>query len=134
MPDGGPAIERAKFQSKTVRPPFISDGEEYRCCHFLKGCTGNHLPAYKRTVPCDKIIDIRSGEFSCYTLNSDVLSRAMVERETNPNFMNDVPELLILRLLAEQERYGYEIVQTMRSRTGDVVTTGELGISGAPRA
>jgi PadR family transcriptional regulator, regulatory protein PadR len=39
--------------------------------------------------------------------------------------MNDGPELLTLRLLAEQERYGYEIVQTMRARTGDVVTTGD---------
>src|SRR5579863_7636679 len=49
----------------------------------------------------------------------------MVNRETNPNFMNGVPELLILRLLAEQEMYGYEIVQAMRERTGDVVTAGE---------
>jgi PadR family transcriptional regulator PadR len=49
----------------------------------------------------------------------------MAERETNPNFMNGVPELLILRLLAEQEMYGYEIVQAIRERTGDVVAVGE---------
>lgn len=49
----------------------------------------------------------------------------MGERETNPNFMNGVPELLILRLLAEQEMYGYEIVQALRERTGEVVAVGE---------
>lgn len=31
--------------------------------------------------------------------------------ETNPNFMNGVPELLIFRLLEQDEMYGYEIVQ-----------------------
>ena len=49
----------------------------------------------------------------------------MEDRETNPNFMNGVPELLILRLLAEQEMYGYELVQAMRERTGCVVAVGE---------
>lgn len=49
----------------------------------------------------------------------------MAERETNPNFMNGVPELLILRLLAEQEMYGYEIVQAIRNRTAEVVAVGE---------
>jgi PadR family transcriptional regulator PadR len=49
----------------------------------------------------------------------------MESRETNPNFMNGVPELLILRLLAEQEMYGYELVQAMRERTGCVVVVGE---------
>jgi PadR family transcriptional regulator PadR len=46
-------------------------------------------------------------------------------RETNPNFMNGVPELLILRLLEEQEMYGYEIVQAIRSRTDAVIAVGE---------
>jgi PadR family transcriptional regulator PadR len=49
----------------------------------------------------------------------------MAPRETNPNFMNGVPELLILRLLGEQEMYGYGIVQAIRSRTGEVVAVGE---------
>jgi hypothetical protein len=39
----------------------------------------------------------------------------MAVRETNPNFMNGVPELLILRLLQQEEMYGYEIVQAIRS-------------------
>jgi PadR family transcriptional regulator, regulatory protein PadR len=49
----------------------------------------------------------------------------MAMRETNPDFMNGVPELLILRLLEKEEMYGYEIVQAIRNRTGDVVTVGE---------
>jgi PadR family transcriptional regulator PadR len=49
----------------------------------------------------------------------------MSVRETNPNFMNGVPELLILRLLSKQEMYGYEIVQAIRSQTGSVIAVGE---------
>jgi len=49
----------------------------------------------------------------------------MAARETNPNFMNGVPELLILRLLQQEEMYGYEIVQAIRSRTDAVIAVGE---------
>lgn len=49
----------------------------------------------------------------------------MAARETNPNFMNGVSELLILQLLQQEEMYGYEIVQAIRSRTGAVVAVGE---------
>jgi PadR family transcriptional regulator PadR len=49
----------------------------------------------------------------------------MATRETNPKFMNGVPELLILRLLRHEEMYGYEIVQAIRSRTGAVIAVGE---------
>ena len=49
----------------------------------------------------------------------------MPARETNPNFMNGIPELLILRLLEEQEMYGYQIVQAIRTRTDAVITLGE---------
>ncbi|HUV96227.1 MAG TPA: PadR family transcriptional regulator [Acidobacteriaceae bacterium] len=44
---------------------------------------------------------------------------------TNPNFMNGVPELLILRLLQQEEMYGYEIVQAIRERTDTVIAIGE---------
>jgi PadR family transcriptional regulator PadR len=40
---------------------------------------------------------------------------------TNPNFMNGVPELLILRLLQRQEMYGYELVQAIRTATREVI-------------
>jgi PadR family transcriptional regulator, regulatory protein PadR len=50
---------------------------------------------------------------------------AMADRETNPNFMNGVPELLILRLLQQEEMYGYEIVQAIRDRTDAIIAVGE---------
>jgi PadR family transcriptional regulator PadR len=46
-------------------------------------------------------------------------------RETNPNFMAGVPELMILRLLQQRAMYGYELVQAIRLQTGDVVSLGE---------
>jgi PadR family transcriptional regulator len=46
-------------------------------------------------------------------------------RDTNPNFMAGVPELMILRLLQDRDMYGYEIVQAIRAETGDVVSLGE---------
>jgi PadR family transcriptional regulator PadR len=49
----------------------------------------------------------------------------MATRRTNSNFMNGVPELLILRLLEEEEMYGYEIVQAIRERTEAVIAVGE---------
>lgn len=39
--------------------------------------------------------------------------------------MNGVPELLILKLLQQDEMYGYEIVQAIRNRTDAVITVGE---------
>ena len=49
----------------------------------------------------------------------------MAARETNPNFMNGVPQLLILRLLQQEEMYGYEIVQAIRRCTDAVIAVGE---------
>ena len=49
----------------------------------------------------------------------------MAARETNPNFMNGVPELLILRLLQQADMYGYEIVQEIHSRSCEVIGVGE---------
>jgi PadR family transcriptional regulator PadR len=43
----------------------------------------------------------------------------------NPNFMNGVPELLILRLLQRQEMYGYELVQAIRVSTRDAIKLSE---------
>src|SRR5437588_9603568 len=49
----------------------------------------------------------------------------MAGRESNPNFMNGVPELLILRLLQRGEMYDYEIVQAIREQTDAVIAVGE---------
>ena len=44
---------------------------------------------------------------------------------TNPDFLNGVPELVILRLLAGQPMYGYELVQRIRASSGEQLTFGE---------
>jgi PadR family transcriptional regulator, regulatory protein PadR len=49
----------------------------------------------------------------------------MAARDSNPNFMNGVPELMILRLLEHEEMYGYEIVQTIQEKTNAVIAVGE---------
>ena len=49
----------------------------------------------------------------------------MKERRTNPDFLNGVPELLILSLLARRPMYGYELVQAIRRSTGGTLEFGE---------
>jgi len=51
----------------------------------------------------------------------------MVRRmaQTNPPFMSGVPELLLLRLLEQQEMYGYELVRSVRKVTGEAISLGE---------
>jgi len=46
-------------------------------------------------------------------------------KKTNPSFLNGVPELLVLRLLALREMYGYQIVEEIRNRTGEALSFGE---------
>jgi PadR family transcriptional regulator PadR len=46
-------------------------------------------------------------------------------RRTNPNFLNGVPELLILQLLARRAMYGYEIVKAIQAETGRTLAFGE---------
>lgn len=45
--------------------------------------------------------------------------------KTNPNFVNGVPELLILQLLSSKEMYGYEIVKAIQTRSGNIFNFGE---------
>ncbi|HUZ94804.1 MAG TPA: PadR family transcriptional regulator [Edaphobacter sp.] len=65
------------------------------------------------------------NELVVIPLGSMYSSFSMAPRETNPNFMNGVPELLILRLVQQEEMYGYEIVQAIRGRTDSVIAVGE---------
>lgn len=46
-------------------------------------------------------------------------------KKPNPPFMTGVPELLVLRLLAEREMYGYEIVRAIRLASRDVIVLAE---------
>ena len=45
--------------------------------------------------------------------------------QSNPPFMSGVPELLLLRLLGEQEMYGYDLVRSIRKATNDAISIGE---------
>ena len=45
--------------------------------------------------------------------------------QSNPPFMSGVPELLLLRLLDQREMYGYELVRSIRSATGEAISLGE---------
>ena len=45
--------------------------------------------------------------------------------QTNPPFMSGVPELLLLRLLDQQEMYGYELVRSIKTVTSDAISLGE---------
>ena len=54
-----------------------------------------------------------------------VIGMVAAMKKTNPSFLNGVPELLMLRLLAGREMYGYEIVEQIRTQTGGALAFGE---------
>lgn len=45
--------------------------------------------------------------------------------QTNSALMSGVPELLVLKLLAAREMYGYEIARAIRTLTREAVSVGE---------
>jgi PadR family transcriptional regulator PadR len=49
----------------------------------------------------------------------------MTKRTTNPAFLNGVPEMLLLQLLAGRPMYGYELVQAIRTQTDARLEFGE---------
>ncbi len=49
----------------------------------------------------------------------------MRRKRTNPDFLNGVPELLILKLLARRPMHGYDLVQAIVSATGGTLEFGE---------
>ncbi|MEN6407247.1 MAG: PadR family transcriptional regulator [Thermoguttaceae bacterium] len=49
----------------------------------------------------------------------------MTTKRTNPDFLNGVPELLILSLLTRRPMYGYELVQAIRRSTDGTLEFGE---------
>ena len=51
----------------------------------------------------------------------------MATRKDN-DFLNGVPELLLLKLLARQPMHGYELVQSIKLTTGGVLAFGEGSI------
>ena len=49
----------------------------------------------------------------------------MAKKSSDLSFINGVPELLMLQLLARKEMYGYEIVQAIANSTGQQIVVGE---------
>ena len=49
----------------------------------------------------------------------------MAAKRSNPDFLNGVPELVMLRLLAARPMYGYELVQAIRQATDRALEFGE---------
>lgn len=49
----------------------------------------------------------------------------MKTKRTNPDFLNGVPEMLILHLLSSRPMYGYELVQAIALATGGTLEFGE---------
>jgi PadR family transcriptional regulator, regulatory protein PadR len=46
-------------------------------------------------------------------------------KTSNPDFLNGVPELVVLQLLARRPMYGYELLRAMERSSGDVLAFGE---------
>ncbi len=46
-------------------------------------------------------------------------------RRKQVRFLNGIPELLVLRLLADRQMYGYELVSAIRESTDQVIDFGE---------
>src|SRR3990172_7934305 len=49
----------------------------------------------------------------------------MPKRTTNPDFLNGVPELVVLNLLSRRPMYGYELVQAIQEESGGALAFGE---------
>ena len=49
----------------------------------------------------------------------------MTAKKTNPDFLNGVPELLILKLLAQTPMHGYDVVQAIKASSGGALQFGE---------
>lgn len=49
----------------------------------------------------------------------------MTIKKTNPDFLNGVPELLVLQLLDRRPMHGYDLVQAIRAASGKKLDFGE---------
>jgi len=77
----------------------------------------------------DEIIYLANRVFLWYFNTFSFIVYGMTRtKRTNPDFLNGVPELLILQLLSNQPMYGYELVQAIRSRSNETLQFGEGSI------
>jgi PadR family transcriptional regulator, regulatory protein PadR len=54
-----------------------------------------------------------------------LVKRGIAMSPNGASLMSGIPELLLLRLLARQEMYGYEIARALRVTTREAITLGE---------
>jgi PadR family transcriptional regulator PadR len=47
------------------------------------------------------------------------------QRRSNPDFLNGVPELVLLKLLQRRPMHGYDLVRSIKQETGDALAFGE---------
>jgi PadR family transcriptional regulator PadR len=50
---------------------------------------------------------------------------AMRTKRSNPDFLNGVPEMLMLSLLSRRPMYGYQLIQAIRQATNGTLEFGE---------
>ena len=46
-------------------------------------------------------------------------------KQTNPDYLNGVPELVVLQLVARRPMYGYELLRAIEHESGQVLEFGE---------
>lgn len=46
-------------------------------------------------------------------------------KQSNPDYLNGVPELVVLQLLSRRAMYGYELVRAIERTSGEVLQFGE---------
>ena len=49
----------------------------------------------------------------------------VARKRTNPEFLNGIPELLVLAFLSRRPMHGYDLVQAIRAETAGTLTFGE---------
>src|SRR5437868_2804543 len=77
---------------------------------------------------CPKITSRISGEIDLAIPRTTMYKPSMTNkpaRNSNPDFLNGVPELLVLRLLARRPMYGYQLVRAIEQSSGQVLEFGE---------
>ncbi|MGD0744351.1 MAG: helix-turn-helix transcriptional regulator [Verrucomicrobiota bacterium] len=81
-----------------------------------------------RNWPCPRSKGCRPDALIHHSLmltGITVIGMMAAMKKTNPSFLNGVPELLVLRLLARREMYGYQIVEEIRAQTKEAFSFGE---------
>ncbi len=53
------------------------------------------------------------------------MNAIMTTKRSNPEYLNGVPELLVLQVLARRPLHGYEIVQAIKTASSEVLEFGE---------